>query len=214
VTENTVHPPPRAAALYAAIAGDVLRIWFLGYRDPVRFGRAAIRAPAPWAGLAAVAIRSALDVGLVYLPAAMSGRQPPMESFIPGLPTETYYGSLLWLTPLVFLAQWLVTASVLCLVLRTTGHACPLAPVLNLVGLSSLVIGAILVPWDWLTYALGGLDQVTLGISHLVIDLWWFVLVMRIREFTGASRRTALVASVAGFVATLPLAVIFMRAPY
>ncbi|MHB1317543.1 MAG: hypothetical protein ACYCYF_02885 [Anaerolineae bacterium] len=108
----------------------------------------------------------------------------------------------------------MLTASVLCLVLRRAGHACPLAPALNLVALSSLVVGAVLVPWDWLTYALGVLDQVALGLTHLVIDLWWFVLVMQIRELTGASVRTALLASAAGFAAAFPLGVIFMRAPY
>ncbi|MHB1317542.1 MAG: hypothetical protein ACYCYF_02880 [Anaerolineae bacterium] len=89
MTESPRYTPHFGTAADTATAGDVLRIWWLGYRDPVGFGRAALRATAPRAGLTAVAIRSALDVGLMYLPAAMSGRQPPTPSFIAWLPTET-----------------------------------------------------------------------------------------------------------------------------
>ncbi|NTU76812.1 MAG: hypothetical protein HGA90_03225, partial [Alphaproteobacteria bacterium] len=43
-------------------------------------------------------------------------------------------------------------------------------------GMGALVVGAFLLVWDWVWFAIGGVDQYFLGYSHLVISLWAVVI--------------------------------------
>jgi hypothetical protein len=100
------------------------------------------------------------------------------------------------------------------LVLRLAGRRSDFDTLLNLLGMAGLVVGAFLFLWDWLWLGLGGLDQVALGISHLVIDGWWFVLVVTgLKRLLGVPVGWGLVASFAAFAAGFPLAVVLMRSP-
>ena len=93
-------------------------VWFTGYVSPKRFVNALKGKPAPHWGLYAVVIRSLMDSLLLYLPVAILGRQPPTPSYLTFISTENYYTALVGLAPLVFLAQWLLCASVIHVVLR------------------------------------------------------------------------------------------------
>ena len=48
--------------------------------------------------------------------------------------------------------------------------------ILNISGMSVLVVGAFLFLWDWAWFAAGGVEQYFLGFSHLVISLWAVVI--------------------------------------
>jgi hypothetical protein len=194
---------------------DFLRIWLLGYTSPRRFADALMARQTPLWGLVAVGLRALLDAALVYLPVALLGRTPPEPSYVTLLPTEGYYLTLVWLTPLVFLAQWLLGAGVLHIGLRLSGRRSDMDHILNLTGMASLVVGAILIPWDWLSFLLGGLDQYLLGISHLIIDIWWFLLVVTgLCRSLGIGAGRAIALSALAFATAFPLAILFMRAPF
>lgn len=192
-----------------------IQIWFTGYINPSRFVDALKSKPAPQWGFFALGLRSLMVSLLLYLPIAIFGRQPPTPSYLTFIPTEKYYAVLIWLTPLVFLAEWLLGAAVIHVFLRMSRIPSDIDQILNITGMASLVIATLLIIWDWLWFFVGGVNQYFLGISHLLIDVWWFVLVvtglMHILNVTG---RQGIVASVLAFIASMPFAVIFMRAPF
>jgi hypothetical protein len=77
-----------------------------------------------------------------------------------------------------------------------------------------LVVGAILLLWDWLWLIAGGMDQYALGISHLVIDLWGAVLVaVGLKRLLDVPAWLGAVLYVLAVASALPLAVMFMRSP-
>ena len=192
-----------------------IKLWFLGYANPKKFIDALTLKPAPQWGFYAVLLRSMMDSILLYLPLALLGKIPPTPSYLPLFPTERYYYTLIWLTPLVFLSQWLLGSAVLHVFLRLINKPSRVDQILNITGMASLVVGFFLVVWDWAWFLIGYVDQYFLGISHLVIDIWWFVLVSAgLSRIFGISKRSALCACLLAFLSGFPLAVIFMRSPF
>jgi hypothetical protein len=191
------------------------RVWFTGYINPGRFVEALRSKPAPHWGFYALVVRSLMDSLLLFLPVALLGRQPPTPSYLTFIPTGSYYAALVWLTPLVFVAQWLLGAGVIHVVLRLGKQPSDLDQILNLTGMASLVVGAFLVVWDWFWFLVGGANQYFLGISHLIIDIWWFVLVVTgLKRLLDLPVWLGIIMSILAFLASLPFAVIIMRAPF
>jgi hypothetical protein len=194
---------------------DFIQVWLMGYVNPIRFVSVLRNKPAPHWGLSALLIRGLADALLLYLPVSLMGRIPPTPSYITFFATENYYQTLIWLTPLVFTLQWLLGSAVMHLMLRLGKHRSDMDQLLNLTGMASLVVGIALLLWDWFWYFIGGMDQYWLGASHLVIDLWWFILIIiGLQRNLGVPKWYGVIASVIAFVIAFPLAVLFMRAPF
>jgi len=194
---------------------NFFKVWFAGYTNPKKFMDVIISKPAPHWGLYATLIRGLMDGLLLYLPIAIMGRNPPTPSYLSWIAAESYYQTLIWLTLLIFIIQWLLGGAIIHVYLRMTDQSSDIDQILNLTGMSGLVVALILLIWDWLWFFIGGVDQYFLGISHLIIDIWWFVLVVNgISRGSGVSRAHALGACMLSFVSVFPLAIIFMRAPY
>jgi hypothetical protein len=142
------------------------------------------------------------------------GRVPPEPSNLSAFPTDTYYGTLVWLGPLVFLAQWLLGAALIHVALRLSGRPGGMDQILNITGMGDLIIGAVLVVWDWVWIVAGGMTQITLGISHLVIDLWWIAIVtVALKRILGVPVWLGIVLNFLSMAASMPLAIMFMRSP-
>ena len=142
-------------------------------------------------------------------------RQVPTPSYVTFLPTENYYTTLIWLTPVIFTVQWLLSSSVVHVALRLIRLPSDIDQILNLTGMAGLVVGAGLVLWDWLWFWIGSADQYFLGYSHLVIDIWWFVLVVTgLKKNLGVPVRIGIMMGVLAFIAAMPFAILFMRAPF
>lgn len=194
---------------------DFFNTLFFGYVNPDKFSKGLRNKPAPYWGFFAQILRGFLDSLLVFLPVALLGRHPSTPSFLTFLPTETYYFSLVWLTPLFFLFQWLFGASVFHLFFRLCKRTSNIDQILNITGMASLVIGAFLVAWDWLWFFIGFSNQYFLGISHLVIDIWWIVLVVYgLKRILGLPFFQSTIACVLALMAAMPFAIIIMRAPF
>ena len=194
---------------------DFLQVCLTGYHSPGRFAEALRSKPAPHWGLWATLLRSLIDSLLLYLPLALMGKIPPTAPYITLFSHDTYYATLIWLTPIVFLAEWLLGGSLFHLLLRLFKHPGGIDQILNLTAFAGLVVGAFLLLWDWFWLLLGVGNQYLLGISHLVIDLWWFVLVVvGLKRLLGAPTGLGILVSVLSFLATLPIAMLFMRSPF
>ncbi len=191
------------------------QVWFTGYVNPVRFVDALKNKSAPHWGFYAQVLRSLMDSLLLYLPVALLRRQPPTPSYLTFIPTDQYYIALIWLTPLVFMVEWLLGAVVVHVVLRLSKLPSDIDQILNLTGMASLVIAAFLIVWDWFWFVVGGTNQYFLGISHLIIDIWWFVItVIGLKRILGVSVWLGIVLSILAFIAAMPFAIIFMRSPF
>ncbi len=191
------------------------QIWFTGYINPVRFVDALKNKPAPHWGFYAQVLRSLMVSLLLYLPIALLRRQPPTPSYLTFIPTDRYYIALIWLTPLVFMAEWLIGAVVIHVVLCLSKRPSDIDQILNLTGMAGLIVAAFLILWDWFWFVVGGMNQYFLGISHLIIDIWWFVIaVIGLKRILGVSVWLGIVLSILAFVAAMPFAIIFMRAPF
>jgi hypothetical protein len=113
------------------------------------------------------------------------------------------------------MAEWLLGAAVMHVALRLSKLPSDIDQILNLTGMAGLVIGAFLVLWDWFWFFVGSANQYFLGISHLIIDVWWFVIVVTgLKHLCGVPTRYGIVTSVLAFAASLPFAIIIMRAPF
>ncbi|MBN1836883.1 MAG: hypothetical protein JW820_13595 [Spirochaetales bacterium] len=154
----------------------LLRTWLAGYSCPGGFVRELDRAPAPQTGLYGSLLRAGMDSLLLYLPLALMGRRPSLGSALAFLPTERYYLASVFFMPPYFLMQWLFLSAGMHVVLRLSRRPSDFDRILNLNGATDLVVGAVLVPWDWLWILAGWHDEVLLGISHLVLVTWGIVL--------------------------------------
>ncbi len=191
-----------------------LQVWFTGYYDPVKMIDELRSKPAPQWGFYAQLLRALMDSLLLYLPLALMGRVPPTPSNLSFIPTEQYYWHLIWLSPLVLGAEWLLAPAFTHLVLRLMGRHSDFDQILNINGLATLVVGAILIVWDWVWFTLGGVDQYFLGTSHLVIDLWGVVIgAIGLKRILGVPTWLGALLSFLGIPIALPLAIMFMRSP-
>lgn len=113
------------------------------------------------------------------------------------------------------MTEWLLGAVVIHVILRMRSMPSDIDPILNITGMSGLVIAGALIVWDWIWITFGGLNQYLLGISHLLIDVWWFVLVITgFKRLLGIPAWLGFVLSLFAFITSMPFAILFMRAPF
>jgi len=191
-----------------------LRLWLTAYRSPARFAEGLRDKPAPHWGLVAVILRGLLDSLLLYLPIYLMGRQPPMPSYIPIFSTEHYYRTLVFIGPPLFLAHWLLGGAMTHVVLRLTRRRSDIDLILNIVGMTNLVIAAVILAWDWLCITAGWGDQYFLGTSHVIIDGWGIAIsVIIYKRLLGVPAWLVVLLGLLGIATWLPLAMTFMRSP-
>jgi hypothetical protein len=143
------------------------------------------------------------------------GRAPATPSYLTFISTESYYLALTLLAPLFLVGQWLLLGAVAHVILRLLGLQSALDQILNVTGMAALVVGAALVVWDWLWVSAGWENAVALGISHLVLDIWGVVLTaLGFEKTMGVPRWLGALLSLATITLGVPLAAIFMRAPF
>jgi hypothetical protein len=192
-----------------------LRVWLTGYYSPNRLFEELRSKPAPHWGLFAQFLRGVLDSLLLYLPVYFMHREPPTPSFLPFVPTEGYYLALVWLAPVVLVAQMLMGAAVIHVLLRLLGRESDIDQIINIVGMAALIVGTVLIPWDWAMYALGVANQYVLGVSHLVIALWAIAIeAVGLKRILEVPVGLAIVLAITTIPVGLPFAVMFMRSPF
>jgi hypothetical protein len=158
--------------------------------------------------------RALMDAFFLYLPLALMGRVPPERSYLSFVADESYYAALVGLAPLVLLAEWLLAAATMHLVLRLSRLASDIDETLNISGFVTLAIGSVLILWDWIWIGLGGMSQYSLGISHLIIDVWGIAIgAIAFKFILKVPIRFAVLLNLLGIIVALPFAIMFMRSP-
>jgi hypothetical protein len=193
---------------------EFVSVWLMGYVNPARMIENLRYKPAPLWGVYGQLARTVLDALLLYVPLALMGRSPSTPSCLTFLPTEGYYAASILLAPLVLMAQWLLLGAILHVILRFLGRESDIDQILNITGMSALVVGAFLVVWDWLWIGLGWANPTWLGISHLVVDIWGIVItVIGFRRLLGMPTGPAIALNLVWMILGLPIAIVFVRAP-
>jgi hypothetical protein len=138
-----------------------------------------------------------------------------MPSYLPFIPTERYYFALVWMTPLILIVILLVQSAAIHVLLRLIGYQSDFDQIVNIIGMSALVVGAVLIPWDWAMYAFGLADQYFLGVTHLIISMWAIlIMAVGLRRILHVPAGLSIVASVIPIPLAMPFAIMFMRAPF
>jgi len=193
---------------------NYLKLWLTAYINPIRFADELRTKPAPQWGFVAALQRGLMDSLLTYLPVYLLGRIPPTPSNISFIPTESYYGALVFLAPIVLLGIWLFSSSVTHLILKLTLKRSDFDLILNISGFTALAVGTIIVVWDALWLIIGGMNQYSLGISHLIIDIWAIVITtISLKRILNVPVWLGIVLSIVGIAASIPFAIMFMRSP-
>ena len=191
-----------------------VRVWFAGYYNPVKMIEQLRSKPAPHWGFYGQFLRAALDSLVLYLPVALMGRIPPTPSNLAFLSTERYYWHLVWLSPIILGADWLLASAFTHVVLRLAGRRSDFDQILNIGGMATIVVGAFLLVWDWAWFASGGVNQYFLGISHLAIGLWAVVIgAIGLRRILGVPIWLGAMLTFLGIPIALPFGIMFMRSP-
>jgi hypothetical protein len=174
----------------------------------------------PALGLVATMIRGLLDSLVLFLPLYLVGRHPSMHSYLSFVKTENYFLFLVFICPLFFLLLWLFQSGCIYLILRLSGNEtrkiekCKIDHILNIIGLASLIVGFILVLWDWIWILLNSTHYIWLGISHLIIDGWFiYLFAISLKELMGIKIWWGIALAVLAIMLALLPAMLIMRSP-
>ena len=193
---------------------NYVTLWLTAYINPIRFADELRKKPAPQWGFVAALQRGLMDSLLTYLPVYLLGRTPPTPSNLSFIQTESYYGALIFLAPIVLLVIWLTSSSVTHLILKLSLRRSDFDQILNISGFTALVVGSIIVLWDGLWLIIGGMNQYTLGISHFVIDIWAIVInTIALKRILNVPVWFGIILSIIGIAVSIPFAIMFMRSP-
>jgi hypothetical protein len=190
------------------------QLWLTGYVSPSRAIEGLRDKPAPHWGFCAQALRALLNSLLLYLPLALMGRQPSMPSYLTFLTEENYFLASVFFVPALLIGQWLLLCAVVHLILRLLGRRSDIDQILNITGLVALIVGAVLIAWDWIWILMDWHNYVWLGISHLVIVTWAVAITMlAFKRILGVPYWLGLLLNILWLALGEPLGALFMRAP-
>jgi hypothetical protein len=98
--------------------------------------------------------------------------------------------------------------------LRLIGRRSDFDQILNISGMAALVVGAFLLVWDWMLFLLGIANPYFLGICHLVISLWAFVIWgIGLKRILGVPIWLGVLLSLLNIPVGIPFGIMFMRPP-
>lgn len=192
---------------------NFLQVWFTAYLHPSRAYEALKDKPAPHWGLCGYLIRGVGTSLLYFVPSILIGRESPTPSYLTFLPTESYYTALVFLFPVVNLAIWLLCGALTHMILRFIDRPSDIDQILNITGIAWLVLGPIIVGFDWLVIlTFGGINEYVWGFSHLVLDLWYlYLLTIGYKKILGLPYWLTFCLFLLSLAASVPIAMCFFR---
>lgn len=193
---------------------EFLRLWWHGYTSPSRFVDGVITKPGWLLGFAGQGLRVALDSLLEYLPVALMGHFPPTAPLVP-IPADRYYWFMVFAAPTIIFAEMLLGSVAVHGILLALRRESDLGFLVNISGMTALVVGAVIVVWDWAWFAVGFDNQYFLGITHLLLDGWGIYLsVLAMKRRLNVPVPLGIGLNIVGIAAALALAIPFMRSPF
>jgi hypothetical protein len=116
--------------------------------------------------------------------------------------------------PVFLLLQWLLLCALIHLILRLSGRRSDIDQIINVTGMTGLVVGTFLLVWDWAYILMGFRDPVALGVSHLIFDVWGIAItVVGFKRLLGVPVWLGLILNLIWLAVGVPLAMLFVRGP-
>ncbi|UCH63198.1 MAG: YIP1 family protein [Fidelibacterota bacterium] len=191
---------------------DFVGIWFRGLVQPVRAFDALKSKPAPWWGLKAVLVRYVGTSLTTTLALYLLDRRPFEPSYLTFLSEEHYYRAEIFFLPLFGLFIWLLGAATVHLVLSLTGKYNDFNQVLNIMGMSMLIVMPGVWLWDWVVIILNYYHLTIMAVSHSVFALWGVGLyTIGFNRILGLRVLPAFALAFCVTLIYIPLAAIFVR---
>lgn len=193
---------------------EFIKTWLVGYYNPNKVIERLKDKPAPHWGFYASLLRAGFDSILLYLPLAILGRQPTTPSALRFLSTENYYWTTVFLMPVFLILLWLLLSGLTHLIFRLLHRQSNIDLILNITGMSTLIVGAILIPIDWLFIILNWHYPVALGFLHMIIALWGIVIIIiGYKKLLQVPVWLGVLLNTIGIVIAWALSAIFIRPP-
>ena len=129
---------------------QIIKAWLSGYFKPSEMINIIKEQDTPFLGFITTVIRGLLNSLLLFLPLHLMGRYPSMPSWLTFMKTENYFLFLVFVIPIFFILLWLVLSGSIYIILRLViGKNVQIDHILNIFGVTSLIVGSFLVLWDW-----------------------------------------------------------------
>jgi len=193
---------------------EFIRTWFAGYYNPNKVIDKLKSAPAPQWGFYATLLRAGFDSFLLYLPLAILGRQPSTPSALSLLSTEKYYWASVLLMPFFLIFLWLLLSAVIHLILSLARKENSFNQILNITGMTSLIVGAPLIPVDWFFIIMGWHFSMILGFIHMIFGFGGLaIIIIGYKKILQVPVWLGVVLNIIWVLVGWPISAIFIRPP-
>jgi hypothetical protein len=193
---------------------NFLQTWITGYYNPPKLAAELSVKKAPQWGFYATGLRGLMTSLFLYLPLFLMGNTPTTPSWLTFIPDSNYFLISIFFVPVFFYLLWLFIAALLYLVIRLSGLKTDIDQILNITGFNSLVTGTFILLWDWIWIIMGWHNPIFLGTSHLIIDIWFIIITsFCFIRILNLKPLMAILLNLLIIITSVPLAMIFMRAP-
>jgi len=152
------------------------QIWINGYLHPTQAMDAVARLKTPKFGVLCVILRGLLLSVFLYMPFYLLGFEPITPAYLSIFDTPYYflYAAAFW--PVFNLLSLIFLQGVAYTVLRILGYPANFDQMLNLAGLLDLIIGIVLLAFDWMMVAIDRHENmILLGLAHILISDPWSI---------------------------------------
>lgn len=153
-----------------------VKTWFTCYfRPDIAFSQLKGRKGFYW-GLWGILITWGMRDLLYLVPHYLMGSQPFEPSYLTFLSTENYYSVWIYLQPVMGLMLWLLNSAMIYFVFRLLKKEIDFDNVLNITGLSAVVISLPLLLADWIIYFADLRTLTAMAVLHTLFTLWSMIL--------------------------------------
>jgi hypothetical protein len=192
---------------------EFLRVWMIGIIHPGTALRMLEEKPAPFWGLVSILVRFIGTSLTSILALRLLHFKPFVSSYLTFLTDSNYYLSEIFFLPIFGIGTWLLSSSLVHLILRISGRESSIDWIMNVIGFSLLVVMPVVWLLDWAGIAFGFYGASFTIPIHAGVSLWEVIL-MGI-GFNKVSNLNWVVALLLGLVVKagvfIPLAAIFIR---
>ena len=192
----------------------IVNIWLASYLHPRQAMDEIARQTTPRYGALYALARGVMLALLLYLPFYLLEFEPITPAYLQIFDTPDYFLYAIFIWPVFSVLSWVYLNGCVYAALRLLGFPADFDKILNLAGLLSLTIGAVLLVFDWLMVGIGfHTSAVFMGIAHLIIADPWSIALTAIfyRKHFGVPVWLSVLLGLMVRLLYLPIGIVFIR---
>ena len=191
---------------------NLFQLWRTGVVNPSRAFEALSDKAAPQWGFWVVLLFNVAISLFTLLPLHLLGRGPQLESALTFLPTEDYLVAEIFFLPVLRVAVWLLDGAITHVGIRLFDRHSDFDQILNIGGLTYLIVMPPLMLSDWVLIALDCYQVTITGFTHGFVAIWsLFLSVIGLQKLLDVEGRLAFGLSLLNMVVGISIFAIFAR---